>query len=71
MNTINQIEKIIQQRVVELFQQQLEYDYLGDWAERPSNANIEAELLRRWLIEQSIVQGLLAQLPAPKGAMSA
>lgn len=51
MSTVGQIEKKTQQRVVNLFHQQLDYDYLGDWAERPSNANIEPELLRDWLVK--------------------
>ncbi|CEG52196.1 MAG TPA: hypothetical protein DCX26_00115 [Pseudomonas sp.] len=52
--TVGQIEKKTQQRLVALFQQQLGYAYLGDWAERPNNANIEAEQLRGWLFEQGI-----------------
>src|SRR5690554_4959545 len=54
MSTVGQIEKKTQQRVVKLFHQQLGFDYLGDWAERPNNANIEAELLRGWLLEYEV-----------------
>ncbi len=61
MSTVGQIEKKTQQRVVKLFQQQLGYDYLGDWAERPNNANIEAELLRGWLIDQGVEANLASR----------
>ena len=49
MTTVGQIEKKTQQRVVKLFREQLDYDYLGDWTEREGNRNIEEDLLRRFL----------------------
>src|SRR3990167_11511416 len=58
MSTVGQIEKKTQQRVVYLFQQQLGYEHLGDWAERPNNANIEPELLRGWLLDQGVEANL-------------
>lgn len=61
MSTVGQIEKKTQQRVVKLFQQQLGYDYLGDWAERPNNANIEPELLRDWLLKQGTEANLVSR----------
>ncbi|NQD80781.1 restriction endonuclease subunit R, partial [Pseudomonas sp. CrR14] len=61
MNTVGQIEKKTQQRLVTLFQQQLGYDYLGDWAERPGNANIEPELLRSWLLAQGVEANLASR----------
>ncbi|WP_047335432.1 type I restriction endonuclease subunit R [Pseudomonas protegens] len=61
MNNVGQIERKTQQRVVKLFQQQLHYDYLGDWAERPNNANIETELLRHWLLQQGVEANLAAR----------
>lgn len=45
MSSVSQVEKKTQQHAVKLFQQQLGYDYLGDWAERLNNANIESERL--------------------------
>ena len=45
MNTVGQIERKTQDRVVTLFQDQLGYDYLGNWSDRPSNRNIEETLL--------------------------
>lgn len=52
MSTVGQIEKKTQARVVKLFREQLGYDYLGDWADREGNRNIEEELLRRFLRER-------------------
>jgi type I restriction enzyme R subunit len=46
---VGQREKITQERVVNLFQKMLGYDYLGDWTDRPDNRNIEPELLRDFL----------------------
>ncbi len=46
MSTVGQIEKKTQARVVRLFRDTLGYDYLGNWADREDNANIESKLLR-------------------------
>ena len=35
MNTVAQIEKKTQQRVVKLFRDTLGYDYLADWFDEP------------------------------------
>lgn len=56
---IGQREKLTQRRVVNLFRKTLGYDYLGDWTDRESNANIEIELLRDFLRER---QGYNAEL---------
>ncbi len=61
MNSVGQIEKKTQQRVAKLFQQVLGYEHLGDWADRPNNANIEAELLRGWLLEQGAEANLASR----------
>ncbi|MDH2242825.1 HsdR family type I site-specific deoxyribonuclease [Pseudomonas sp. GD03909] len=60
-SSVGQIERKTQQRVVKLFQQQLGYDYLGDWADRPNNANIEPELLRGWLLERGVEANLASR----------
>jgi type I restriction enzyme R subunit len=52
MNTVGQIEKKTQRRVVRLFREQLGYDYLGDWTDREGNRNIEEDLLRQFLREK-------------------
>jgi type I restriction enzyme, R subunit len=51
MNTVGQIEKKTKKHLVELFRDTLGYDYLGDWTDREGNRNIEAELLRGFLIQ--------------------
>ncbi len=50
MDTIGQIERITQNRIVQLFREQLHYQYLGNWEDRPNNSNIEEGLLRKYLI---------------------
>ncbi len=49
MNKVGQIERITQNRVVKLFQDELSYTYLGNWQYRENNSNIEAELLSAYL----------------------
>jgi len=46
---VGQIERKTQNRVVKLFQDDLKYDYLGNWEERENNSNIEYELLQAYL----------------------
>jgi type I restriction enzyme R subunit len=45
MSTVGQIEKKTQVRVVKLFREQLDYDYLGDWHDGNRTNGIEADLL--------------------------
>ncbi|MEE4202386.1 MAG: HsdR family type I site-specific deoxyribonuclease [Halieaceae bacterium] len=59
MSTVGQIEKKTQARVVALFQQRLDYAYLGHWSDRPGNANIEPELLTAWLRRRGIDDELI------------
>jgi type I restriction enzyme, R subunit len=58
MNQIGQIERHAQNRIVRLFTDELQYDYLGNWEERLNNSNIEEELLTQYLTrkEYSAVQ---------------
>ena len=58
MTTVGQIEKRTQARVVALFRDRLNYDYLGDKAEL-DNCNIEETLLRRWLTKQGVSDTLI------------
>ena len=48
-----------QKRVIGLFQNQLGYDYLGDWQEREGNRNIEVELLSKWLRKRKVSETLI------------
>ena len=49
MNHIAKPESATQARVLQLFQNDLGYDYLGDWSKRPGNSNIETDLLTAYL----------------------
>lgn len=54
MSPIGQNEKATQERVIRLFRDNLGYDYLGDWKDRPANSNVELGLLRAWLEKRGI-----------------
>lgn len=47
-NQVGQLERKTQNRIVRLFQNRLDYTYLGNWEERENN-NIEEEYLRAFL----------------------
>ena len=61
MNTVGQIERATQNRVVKLFCDSLSYDYLGDWSDRPINSNIEVELLSGFLKKQGYDDALITK----------
>jgi type I restriction enzyme, R subunit len=46
--SIGQSERTTQERIIQLFHEELEYDYLGNWSDR-DNSNIEESLLSRYL----------------------
>lgn len=52
MNTVSKPERATQDRVIELFTQQLGYRHLGDWSEREANHCIEESLLTAHLVRQ-------------------
>ncbi|MCK5342467.1 MAG: hypothetical protein KAR20_03635 [Candidatus Heimdallarchaeota archaeon] len=49
MSEVGQLERQTQNRVVKLFQEKLNYRYLGNWEEREDNSNIEEEILKDYL----------------------
>ncbi len=49
MGNVGDCERITQNRVVNLFQKELGYTYLGNWEDRPDNSNIEEALLTDYL----------------------
>lgn len=53
MSTIGEIERVTQIRVVNLFRENLKYDYLGNWEDRLNNSNIEESLVRNYLINKA------------------
>lgn len=52
MSNVGKKERVTQNRLLTLFREGLEYDYLGDWEERAGNSNVEEELLTKWLKRQ-------------------
>lgn len=49
---IGQPERHTQNRIVKLFQEQLHYDYFGNWEDRPNNHNVEQAYLKQFLQKQ-------------------
>jgi len=49
VDEIGKPERKTQNRVIALFQNELEYDYLGDWSDRTGNSNIEEAYLADYL----------------------
>lgn len=52
MSKVGQKEILTQKHVVRFFQDELGYDYLGNWKDRLDNSNIEEGLLTDWLKRQ-------------------
>jgi type I restriction enzyme R subunit len=61
MSNVGQLERATQDRVVNVFQDKLNYDYLGDWHKRKNNRNVEPELLRKWLKKQGVSDNLIGR----------
>ena len=61
MDEIGKKERETQNRVISLFQQELGYEYLGNWEERENNSNIEQETLTAWLTGKSYSQDLIGK----------
>lgn len=49
MSNVGQVEIATQKRLLKLFENQLGYEYLGDWHEREGNSNVEPSLICDWL----------------------
>ncbi len=56
MNPIGQPERVTQNRIIALFRDELNYEYLGDWQERDDNSNIEENLLAAHLSKRGYSQ---------------
>lgn len=54
--SIAQPERVIQNRVIKLFEDELGYSYLGDWQHRETNSNIEEKQLFMYLTRQGYNQ---------------
>ncbi|WP_188051109.1 type I restriction endonuclease subunit R [Flavobacterium sp. GP15] len=56
---INPIERITQNRIIQLFTKQLGYTYYGNWEERPNNSNVEQTYLKVFLHKQGYAEALV------------
>jgi type I restriction enzyme R subunit len=59
MTSVGQKERLTQNRIVKLFRDELKYEYLGNWEDRPNNSHIEEEILRSYLREQGYSETLI------------
>ena len=59
--SIGQSERITQNRVIQLFCDELGYQYLGNWQDRPNNSNIEGTLLTQHLTQQNYAPPQISQ----------
>ena len=58
MSKIGQIERITQNRVIKVFQNDLDYTYLGNWKDVPRTSSIEKDRLGDWLTSQGYSDSL-------------
>lgn len=61
MSNVGQRERETQNRVVQFFQNELGYRYLGDWHERENNRNIEVGILSSWLKSRGVSDALITR----------
>ncbi len=61
MSQVGQSERKTQNRIVQLFQNELAYTYLGDWQARENNSNIEEALLTAYLTRQGYSATLITK----------
>jgi type I restriction enzyme, R subunit len=61
MSDVGQIERKAQNRVVRLFQEQLGYEYLGNWEYRDGNSNVEVGLLKQNLSARGYEDNLITR----------
>ena len=57
--TVGQIERATQNRVVALFCDKLHYEYLGNWEDRPENSNIEEAEVCKYLVSSGYSEALI------------
>ena len=66
MSNIGDIERKTQNRVIKLFDEELGYEYLGDWQDREGNSNIEENYLTAYLeskgYEPELINRAISQL---------
>jgi type I restriction enzyme R subunit len=58
MFSINPIERITQNRIIQLFQKELGYTYYGNWEKREHNSNVESDILKQNLLSRDYSETL-------------
>ena len=61
MGKVGQKELVTQQRVIDLFQEQLQWEYLGNWHHRDNNRNVEESILTPWLKKRGVNDALITR----------
>lgn len=61
MSNIGKKERETQNRVIALFQNELQYRYLGNWEVREDNSNIEEGILTAWLTKKEYSENLIGK----------
>ncbi|MFB2871520.1 type I restriction endonuclease [Aeromonas jandaei] len=61
MGKVGQKELVTQQRVIDLFQEQLQWEYLGNWHHRDNNRNVEESILTPWLKKRGVSDALITR----------
>lgn len=61
MSNVGDIERATQNRVVQLFQKELGYTYLGNWEDRLGNNNIEEDIVRKYLSQKGYSEILIGK----------
>ncbi len=59
--SVGQIERKTQDRIVALFRERLDYEYLGNWENRPGNSNIEEGEVKKYLSSGGYSDALIAR----------
>lgn len=62
MSSVGQRERVTQNRIVQLFQRDLGYRYLGNWHDRANNKNIEIDILIPWLKKRGVSEALITHV---------
>jgi type I restriction enzyme, R subunit len=62
MSKVGQIERATQNRIVKLFQEVLNYRYLGNWEKEEENSNVDEALLTMHLTEKGYNASLISKV---------
>jgi len=75
MSDVGAPERVVQNRIVRLFRNTLNYNYLGNWIDRENNSNIEEKILSSFLkekqeYEDGVISKAIRQLKDAAGNQS-